>query len=518
MNAREELGAALVVHTMSAERGSSGGLLQTSDSGAPSIAMAAGVDSAVGAGKLKSKALGTADIVFMVVAAAAPMAVTVGLMPMAFAFGNGAGVTLSWLCAVGAMLLFAVGYVRIVPFVRNAGAFYAYVAVSVGRTWGLGAAYVAALSYFCLSCSTLGGLAFFAEQLFEQVTGHHLHWALWAGTSIALMAWLSYRQINLAAAVLGVALVAEIIVLMVLDVRVLLVLGPKGLDFSVFSPGWLLAPGLGITSIYAFNSMIGVEGTAIYQEEARNPAVTVPRATFIALGLVGLFYVFTAWCLTIAVGSTHVAAVARSSPNTFVADRYMTYFGTAGATTVGVLVLTSTFAAALGLSNNSARYLFALARDGVLPAVLARTHPTHQSPHVAGLTVSAGLLLVMTCAAALGLHPLFTVQNALAGLGSVGLMALLGITSLVIPVFFIRRGSASVANALAPACGGIIILVATVIAFMNYSALTGVTSGVINHFPYLLIAVAAVGVAQGLWIRAHRPQMYQLIGSARVDR
>jgi amino acid transporter len=482
------------------------------------IAARAENDSAVAAGQLKSKALGTADIVFMVVAAAAPMAVTVGLMPMAFAFGNGAGVTLSWLCAVGAMLLFAVGYVRIVPFVRNAGAFYAYIAAGIGRTWGLGAAYVAALSYFCLSCSTVGGFSFFSEQLFEQVTGHHLHWGLWALGAIAVMGWLSYRQITLAAAVLGVALVAEIVMLTALDARILFVLGPKAVDFSMLSPGWLLAPGLGITSIYAFNSMIGVEGTAIYQEEARNRAVTVPRATYISLGLVGLFYVFTAWCLTIAVGSTHVAAVARSSPNTFVIDRCVTYLGTTGATVVGVLVLTSTFAAALGLSNNAARYLFALARDGVLPAALARTHPTYQSPHVAGLTTSAGLLLVIACAVALGLDPLFTVQNALAGLGSVGLMALLGITSLVIPVFFLKRGGATVANALAPACGGIVILIATVIAFMNYSALTGVASVVINHLPYLLIAVAAIGMAQGLWFRAQRPGIYHLIGSARVDR
>jgi hypothetical protein len=153
-----------------------------------------------------------------------------------------------------------------------------------------------------------------------------------------------------------------------------------------------------------------------------------------------------------------------------------------------------------------------------LPAALARTHPTYQSPHVAGLTTSAGLLLVIACAVALGLDPLFTVQNALAGLGSVGLMALLGITSLVIPVFFLKRGGATVANALAPACGGIVILIATVIAFMNYSALTGVASVVINHLPYLLIAVAAIGMAQGLWFRAQRPGIYHLIGSARVDR
>lgn len=56
--------------------------------------------------------LGTADIVFMVMAAAAPMATVVALMPLAFAFGNGAGVPGTYLVAILAMLLFAVGYVR----------------------------------------------------------------------------------------------------------------------------------------------------------------------------------------------------------------------------------------------------------------------------------------------------------------------------------------------------------------------------------------------------------------------
>ncbi len=114
-------------------------------------------DCAPVSGRLSSGVLGTSDIVFMVMAAAAPMGVVVTLLPMAFAFGNGAGVPGTYLGAIGAMLLFAVGYVRIIPFVQNAGAFYAYIAASVGRTCGLSAAYVAPFSYFALSASTLRG-------------------------------------------------------------------------------------------------------------------------------------------------------------------------------------------------------------------------------------------------------------------------------------------------------------------------------------------------------------------------
>ena len=469
------------------------------------------------ADRLSARALGTADIVFMVIAAAAPMAVTVSMAPMAFALGNGAGVTVSWLFSLCAMLLFAIGYVRIIPYVRNAGAFYAYITAAIGRNCGLGAAYVAALSYFALSTSTLGALAFFSEQLFEHLSGHHLHWAFWGAIEVSLIAWLSYRQIKLAASVLGVALLAEIAVLGSLDVRILFHLGFHGLDFSVLSPKWLLAPGLGITSIFTFNSMIGIEGTAIYQEEARDSAVTVPRATYISLGIVGLFYVVTAWCLTMAVGAGHVAAAARASPNTFVMDRCVEYLGSGGGMIVGIFGMTSMFAATLGLSNNCARYLFALARDGVLPRAFAHTHPTYKSPHVAGLSISAGLMLVLVGTLLLGLDPLMNLQNAMAGLGSVGLMTLLGVTALIIPIYFVRNGGCTIANSVAPAIGGVAILVATVFAVGNYSSLTGLDSPAINHLPYLLLVVAAIGVVQAHWIRVRWPDRFALIGATRVD-
>lgn len=468
-------------------------------------------------GMLSSGALGTADVVFMVVAAAAPMAVVVALMPMAFAFGNGGGVPGVWLGAVAAMLLFAVGYVRIIPYVRNAGAFYAYIAASFGREWGLGAAYAAAFSYFALACSTLGALAFFTEQLFEALAGRSLHWSLWAFLAIALVSWLSYRRITLAAAILGVALVAEFAIVLLLDLKIVHDVPMRAFEFSDFSPVRVLAPGLGIAAIYAFNSMIGVEGTAIYQEEARNRTVTIPRATYLAVAIVGMFYVLTAWCLTAAAGAERVAALARSNPGTFIADISRSHLGEPGAWAVSVLVLTSAFAAVLGLFNNSARYLYALARDGVLPAALANTHPRHHSPHVAALVLSAALCLVFAAAVVMRLDPLLNVATALAGLGSVGLMALLGITSVAIPVFFARHRNMSFANSVPPAVGGLVILAATTLAFMNYSALTGVGSAVINHLPYALILLFLGGLGHALWLRANRRDVYTRIGSSHVD-
>jgi len=59
---------------------------------------------------------------------------------------------------------------------------------------------------------------------------------------------------------------------------------------------------------------------------------------------------------------------------------------------------------------------------------------------------------------------------------------------------------------------------ATVLAFKNYHLLTNVDSVVVNRLPYLLVALAIVGVAQALWLRRSDPPRYQRIASTRIDK
>ncbi len=465
----------------------------------------------------RDRVLGTADIVFMVMAAAAPLSVVVGLMPIAFAFGNGGGLPGTYLFAVAAMLLFAVGYVRIIPYVQNAGAFYAYITASIGRECGLAAAYVAAVSYVALSCSTLAALAFFSAQFVKTLTGVQTHWILWAAISLVSLTVLSYRHITLAARVLGIALAAEVVLILLLDAAILHHASPGSLSLRSFTPRMVFTPGFGIAAIYGFNSMLGVEGTAIYQEEARNGTVTIPRATYICVLIVGLFYVLTAWCLASAVGPERIAALARANLGTFVADRGVANLGTWAGLAFGALMLTSSFAAALALFNNAARYLFALARDGVMPAALSSIHPRHQSPHVAGVLLALVLALIVGASAAAGLDPLVNVTTALVGLGSVGLMGLLAVTALAIPAYFLKRGMFGLRCSVAPGVAGLVMAVAVYLAFVNYAAITGVDSEVVNHLPYALAGVAIAGALQAFWLRLRKPIVYSRIGATRVE-
>ena len=179
------------------------------------------------AGRLASGSLGPEHITFMVLAAAAPMAVVVAIMPIALALGNGVGTPGMFLLAALSLLVFSFGYVRAVPYVRNAGAFYAYIANGLGRPAGLVAAYVALVGYNSLAAATCGALAFFASGTANDLLGISLTWPVWAAIFIAIVAVLSFRRITLTARLLGVALVAEVIMVLLLAAAILVDQGPS---------------------------------------------------------------------------------------------------------------------------------------------------------------------------------------------------------------------------------------------------------------------------------------------------
>lgn len=461
--------------------------------------------------------LGTADIIFMILACAAPLGVLGGLVPLAFAFGNGAGTpgTMLLICLV--MLIFAVGYVRMIPHVRNVGAFYAYIATSLNKQVGVAAAYVAIIAYICASTSTLGAMAFFSTDFVQEVFGVTTRWEMWAAISVALIAYLSYRKITMAAKVLAVLLILEVAFILVLDVLILYHVGFAGLDFSSFTPAAVLAPGFGISIIYAINGVVGFEATAIYREEARNSLVTIPRATYGAILVLGTFYVFSSWCLVLSVTPEKLQAVAAADPGRLLTGMGEHYLGELGRHALNLLVVTSLFAAALGFANNIARYLFAVARDGLIPAVLGKVHPQHGSPYVACIFLTCIFTVVIGAFALAGLDPLLNLATSLSSMGAVGLMCLLTTTSFSICVFFIRRGEYSLTKTGAPLLAGLLLAVATCLSLANYSALTGTDSVLVNNLPFLFLVVVIAGYLHGSWLKRNRPSVYLKVGSTRVE-
>ncbi|MFP3458104.1 APC family permease, partial [Psychrobacter sp. SIMBA_152] len=58
---------------------------------------------------------------------------------------------------------------------------------------------------------------------------------------------------------------------------------------------WITDPSLGLALLFAVGNFFGFEATVVYREEVRNPNTTIPRATYLAVVGIGLFYALAAW-------------------------------------------------------------------------------------------------------------------------------------------------------------------------------------------------------------------------------
>src|SRR5690349_14325874 len=94
-----------------------------------------------GSGRNLRGNLGVGAIAFMVVAAAGPLGVIGGVIPLGIASGNGPGFPATFVVATAVFLLFALGFTAMTPFVEEAGAFFSYVRTSLGFPTGIGIAF-----------------------------------------------------------------------------------------------------------------------------------------------------------------------------------------------------------------------------------------------------------------------------------------------------------------------------------------------------------------------------------------
>lgn len=443
--------------------------------------------------------LGVAAIVFMVVAAAAPLGVIGGVVPLGIASGNGAGFPATFVVSTVILLLFAVGFTALTPYVQEAGAFFSYVRQSLGFSAGIGFGFVALVSYVALEAGVYGLLGPAGAGVVTLFGGPELPWWTLAAAAFVVTTYLGYRNISLSSRVLAVLLTAEIAIVLVLDlVIVVRGGGDDGLSASIVNPATVFSGSLGVGLLFALLSYIGFEATAIFRDEAKDPERTIPRATYVALILIGAFYTVTSWALISAWGDDAAVAKATESGGTFLADTAQTYLTTAGNDVITVLYFTSLFACILAFHNVASRYVFALSRHDVLPASLSVPHPRHGSPHRASLWISGVVAISIALAVVFSLDPVTQFYTWFAAATTVGFVVLLIATSVAVLVFFARdlRGHSPWRVRVAPALGLVGLGVTLVLILTNLDGLAGSRAlgwGIVGLLAVSLVVGAVVG-------------------------
>lgn len=398
------------------------------------------VPSAEAVGHLRGR-LGTASIVFMVVAAAAPLTVIAGTVPIGIAVGDGAAFPAMYAICCAILLLFATGFTAMTRHIPEAGGFYAYVGHGLGRSSGLGAAFLAVLSYEAVLIAVYGYIGAAINDLVSSHGGPSLPWWVWSGLVVVTVGVLAYLQIDLSSKVLGVLLVAEISIVVVIDAFVVGGSGGShGLSSAALHPAAIVSGAPGIALIFALAGFLGFEATAVFRDEARDPERTIPRATYFSLLLIGVFYALSSWAVVSAWGDSGSVKEATADPGGMLAATAHRLLGSAGADIVQVLLVSSIFAAVLSFHNVIARYLFSLGNTDVLPHSWGRSHSRHESPYVASVVVTASCGLILAGCAAAGLDPVTQVFTWLAGIATLGVVVLMLMTCLAVLVFFRRSG------------------------------------------------------------------------------
>ncbi|MFF4654347.1 APC family permease [Streptomyces sp. NPDC001381] len=461
------------------------------------------------AATLRSGSLGTADIAFFVVSAAAPLTVMAGVAPLAILLG-GVGAPAGYLIAGLTLAVFAVGFTTMSRHVRSGGAFYAYITRGLGRPVGIGAALLALIGYNGMEIGVYGLLGTAGHDTARALFGTDVPWLPIALAGLLVIGYGGYRSIDFGAKLLGVLLAAETGILLLLAGGVLVKGGAHGLSGASFAPGNVLVPGTAVVLAFAFAAFTGFESTVIYRREARDPERTVPRATYAAIGFLGLFYAFIVWITIQAFGDRDVIAAAAKDPGGLFFSAITTYVGGWAADLMHVFIVTSVIASLLAFHNAINRYVLALAEEGVLPAALGRIHPRHRSPYVAGVaqTVLGAVVVIGFWAA--GADPYQQLLLWVNTPGMIGLFVLQLLAAIAVPCYFrrVRHQEGVLRTVVAPVVAAVLLATAIGLVITHIDLFTGASDTVNTVLIVLAPAVFAGGLGLAWWLRRARPRVY----------
>jgi amino acid transporter len=449
------------------------------------------------AGRLASDRLGVLAIAFFVVAAAAPMAALVGASGVLFS-AVGPATPIVYVLAALMIALFAVGYLRMSGHITNAGGFVAYIAKGLGNGWASGGAGLAVLTYLTLQVGLWSQFGVFAQSLVADLTGLSLPPLVWVLVVLAIVTLLTVRGVDASLRLLGLLIIGETAVIAVLVVALVAQHGWGVFSVRGFTAENLFSPGLGVALLFAFLCFTAFEATVVFSEEARDPRRTIPRALYLVIAFVGVFYSLSTWVIGGAIGIDTVAATATADPAGFVFTLAEAAAGRGLSLAMQILVVTSFVAMLLGLCNMFSRYLFALGRAGALPRRLSVVTATG-SPYLAALINSGGVAVVITAFLLAGADPITVVFAWFTALGTAAFISILVLTSFAVVVFFLaRRTPDNVwSEVVAPSLSVLALAYVGYLTLSNYTLLSG--SG--GTAEWLLLAVPAfllAGVARGV--------------------
>jgi amino acid transporter len=481
--------------------------------------------------KLKKHAIGLYGVLFLTVTGSAPISAMLFNTPIVVGYGEGIGAPAAFLFATVVLVIFSVGYVAMAREKTTAGGFYSYISHGLGREVGIGAGYGSVLAYSVFEASLCGGFAYFLN-LKLAAFNINIGWPWLALFMVALISVLTYFDVRLSTAVLAVGLVSEVVMLLVFDGAMFLhghipaaAINPANAFKSLAASGSgdtkVAAGAIGIGLFFAFWSWVGFEMAPNYGEESKNPKKNVPRALYISVIGLGIFYILTSWAPFAGYATANAAAhQAQNDPANYYLHPANVIAGHWVGSILSYLIITGSFACGMAFHNTTARYAYSLGREGLLPRALGRTHHRYKSPHIASLAQSgvAAIIVLLFALFAGSNDPTSQAYVQLYGLmavmGVIVILAVQALVSLSIFIYFERHPQQKAhwwKTRIAPAIAFISQAWVVYLLFGHLDFL-GAGYALANWLGPIDAVVVLGGIGFAFYLKARKPEKYESAG------
>lgn len=392
------------------------------------------------------KALGFWQLLFYGVAFMVPIApiVIYGVVTQV----TGGHMAMAYLLAMMAMLFTAASYGQMAGEFPEAGSTYSYTRHGLNAHLGMLAGWTILLDYVLMPALSYVVIAVFGSQLIPGIP----YW-IWIVLPLLLVTIINIVGVKQMAGTTVVLLFLQLGVLAYFFIMAITGITQgvgQGFTFRpFFSENFQLGAVIAGTSIACF-SFLGFDAVSTLAEETRRPRTDISRATLIACLLAGFLFIAQAFL------AQNLWPNYSSFPNVdaafyFVAEQV-------GGQPLSLALTLGMIAAALANAVDaqaaSARLLFGMGRDGVLPKrVFGALHPKTQTP-------LWNLLILAAIGAAVATQTIDTIVS-LINFGA--LFGFLTVNLSVIRYHFMtqkkRRGSAVVKHLMMPLMGAIICFI-----------------------------------------------------------
>jgi APA family basic amino acid/polyamine antiporter len=302
------------------------------------------------------------------------------VLPGVIAMQLGSAAILAYLvCSVAVALVFLC-FAEVGSRITRSGGAYAYIEEAFGPFAGFIASTLLWLGWAILSDAAITVAMVETMTIAFPVLGNPIPRA-----SFIIVLFIFLVVINIRGVKSGVRLFVFNTIAKLVPLLLLLAVGLFAINFENLAiPKWPSAMSVSAGALVLFFAFSGAESALSSSGEIKNPSKTVPKGLLLGLGGILMLYV---GLQTVAQGV--LGAELASNTKAPLAATATVVFGEWGAKMLLIGGVISIYATVSGDILNTPRVLFASARNGTLPAFLAKVHPKYKTPYLAIIVFAA---------------------------------------------------------------------------------------------------------------------------------